>query len=205
VIFAGSGISEVQQLDAQILELAKTGSGTLLLGTGKVVSCQQYDWTSGRIIVGGGSFSASDLYDPHIAGTFTLSGGAINLAQDGGHSVDINADISISGGTFTISGGSRCNLAASRSVNFTMSGGVLELGTRGMVYESGCYALTSNLDGGTIRTAGSLLITRGGFVMTGGTVEPFGGAELKRDSQRSLQNPPSQRGKKPIKHRLYKR
>ena len=175
VIFAGSGISEVQQLDAQILELAKTGSGTLLLGTGKVVSCQQYDWTSGRIIVSGGSFSASDLYDPHIAGTFTLSAGAINLAQDGDNSLDINADITITGGTFTIVGGSRCNLAASRSVNFTMGGGVLELGIRGMVYESGCYALTSNLYGGTIRTAGSLLITRGGFVMTGGTVEPFGG------------------------------
>lgn len=175
VIFAGSGISEVQHLGFQIMELAKTGSGILLLGTGKTISCQQYDWTSGRLMVTGGNFSASDLYDPHIAGTIVLSAGTINLAQDSGNSIDINADITISGGTFSISGGSRCYLASSRSVNFTMSGGVLELGIRGMVYNSGCYGLNTNITGGTIRTGGSFMITRGGFVMTGGTVEPFGG------------------------------
>lgn len=175
VIFAGSGDSRVLQLNAQIVELAKTGTGNLVLSENDILTCQQYDWTSGRIVVNGGSFTAADLYDPHIAGNFKLWSGTISLAQDEANSVDINADIDIVGGTFTIYGGSRCYLSASRSVNLSMSAGLLVLGMRGMIYAASCYALSGSISGGTIRTSGPFMVTRGGFLMTGGTLEITGG------------------------------
>ncbi|MBW6513214.1 MAG: hypothetical protein K0B87_00440 [Candidatus Syntrophosphaera sp.] len=161
------------------LVLNKSG-GTMIIPTGVTVLCSTYDWTAGAITVSGGIFVASDLIDPGIFGTITLTSGFIEFFQDSAQRIDLRGSLTISGGQFVVHGGS-----ASASFSYidvatlTLSGGgVLDFMNVGIVIPAG-YQFIANISGGTIRTGGSFYVNRSDFNPSGGTVELYGSANTQ--------------------------
>ena len=141
------------------------------------VTCSTYDWTSGGIDVLSGTFTALDLAGNGINGGFWLNpGGTINLHQDTGSWIDLNAYLWISGGTFNVYGGSFASFwPYSADAEIDMSGGVLDFHDNGInIYDSATYNLTEDITGGTIRTAYDFNGDRSDFTPTGGTIEMYG-------------------------------
>lgn len=160
------------------LELNKS-AGTWLLPTGVAIEADYYNWTAGAYSVTGGSFSVTFLDDPGIFGTINLSSGAINYHQTSTSFIDLRAQLTISGGVFTISGGSStAYFSYIDTATLTMSGGVLDFQNQGILVPD-MFAFNDNITGGTIRTAGSFLIERADFNPSGGIIDLYG----SQDSQ----------------------
>jgi hypothetical protein len=179
VVFAGSGNSSCGGETFHNLELAKTGSGRLVIPGGSV-SCASYDWSSGSLEVAGGTFTANDLYDNNLKGAYILSAGTINLTQDSSFFVDLDADLNISGGTMNVWGGMPnvpSEWAYTRAITVSMSGGTLDFKNNGITFANNGYNLIANLSGGVIRTTGSVAIERVNFYLPGGSIELYGGAD----------------------------
>lgn len=175
VIFNGSSTQTISSTAFNILRMNKSG-GNLKINTGSIVSAQSYKYDLGTIEVAGGTFTVYDLADNNIKGNYILSSGAINLTQDNTYFVDLDANLNISGGLFSINGGYNfpADWAYTRNINITMSGGVLDWGTHSIGITNTGYAVTFNLTGGTIRTQGSISIDRPNVHFNGGTLEMYG-------------------------------
>ena len=158
------------------LEMNNLMGGALLI-SGTDVICSNYKWTAGEINVeAGGSFTAIDLLDDGIFGTYYLSsGGAINLSNYDG-SVDLNGVLNISGGAMNIYGGTSCSFwPYLNNALISMSDGILDFHEQGIIiYDAAPYHLTENITGGTIRTAGGFYGETNEFTPDYGILEFYG-------------------------------
>ncbi len=178
VVFNGVADQNIQSSETfNILEV-NTGGLIRINNPDISVSCSQYDWTSGGIEVQAGTFTANDLFDNGIFGNYTLhEGGIINLTND--QWIDLNGNLLINGGQFNIYGGSADSdwpYAANGSL--TMYDGVLDFKNRGIrILNSTSYTFESYIEGGLIRTAGSINNMSPGFVNLGSTFEMYSSAD----------------------------
>jgi M6 family metalloprotease-like protein len=155
------------------LELNKSG-GALVVPIGSAVSCNSYDWTAGNLSVTGGTFSVTDLADPGIFGTVTLTAGQIDYQQDSGQFCDLCGTLNISGGIFNVHGSAGTNyLSYTPTGTLNMSGGTLDYKHQGLSVSSS-YIFNDNITGGTIRTSKGFSVTRTDFNPAGGTIELYG-------------------------------
>jgi hypothetical protein len=162
-----------------ILEVNKTLGGALRVAVG-TVTCAQYDWTAGAVDVGvSGTFTALDLADDGIRGSFYVNPGCtINLYQDASQSGDLGGNLTFTdGGTINIYGGlgSVCHWPANANASITMNDGELNFADRGILIQNNAtYTFTTNITGGTIKTAKDFTNIRTGFALTAGTLEMVG-------------------------------
>lgn len=176
VILNGTGTQTLSTETFYTLVLNKA-SGSMSIPTGSTVICTNYDWTAGAYTVSGGTFTVGDLVDVGIMGTITLIDGTINYTQDTSNFVDLRANLTISGGTFNVSGGnSTCWFSYIDLATLTMTAGVLDIRNQGIRIPSS-YVFNDNISGGTIRTVGSFVVERADFNPTGGTIEFYGGSD----------------------------
>jgi len=175
--------SATQTLDSEHfyrLELAKTG-GYWSVSSGKAIAADYYNWTSGSYRVTGGSFSAAFLDDPGIFGNITLSAGSISYHQSSSAFIDLRGTLTISGGTFSVSGGSGiAYLGYIDAATLNMSGGVLDFQSQGVLVPD-MFDFTENITGGTIRTVGNLIVERADFTPSNNTFEFYGSADRVLD------------------------
>ena len=175
VIFNSTGYNYVKTSETfNILEV-NMGNALRVDNASSVVTCNQYDWTTGGIDVMAGTFTALDLYDNGIFGNYWVKpGGTINLTNDGW--VDLAANLNITGGYFNVYGGTTDSYwpyGGDASIN--MSGGYLDFKNTGIyIPASSSYTFTENITGGTIRTSGNFNINTTTFTPSGGTVELYG-------------------------------
>jgi len=151
------------------LEVNKS-NGLLVPDSNSVVVCQQYNWTSTGIFIGNDvTFTAHDLLDNGIFGTYILDeGGTINLTNNDSY-VDLNAEIIIYGGNFSVYGGTDISYwPYNTNASLSMSGGVLDFHDRGININNTAN-FSSNITGGTIRTVHGLNCSRTDFTPFGGT------------------------------------
>jgi hypothetical protein len=161
------------------LEINKPAGGFLQVD-GSTISCANYDWTAGGIEASSGTFTALDLVDNGLFGSYFTSGtGVINLYQDGSQYVHLNGVLNISGGTINVHGGAVISVwPIAADAEITMSDGVLDFKDTGIfIYDSPTYHLSSNITGGTIRTAGRLEGQRADFTPAGGIFELYGSGD----------------------------
>ena len=142
-----------------------------------LTTCEIYDWQSGGIIVNGGAFTAYNLQQCGIRGSYTVSSeGTINLFQNKNKTVDLFADIKILSGTINIYGGfpeSGSLWPATTYASLYMSGGVLDIKDQHIhIQNTGTFP--NNVFGGTIRTSKGYLGERTDFQPSGGTFEFYG-------------------------------
>jgi len=177
VIFNGSGVQFCNTENFYTLEINKPSS--LLYNTsGAVINCQVYDWTSGGIWVSPGNFSAADLADNGLFGTFAVFNGTMDLHQDNSQYVDINGNVTVgTGGNLNVYGGSSDSFwPYGGNANITMTGGTLEFKNVGIyIFYSVTYTLTENISSGTINTPGNFSVNNPVFTPTGGLLELYGG------------------------------
>ncbi len=182
VIFNGTGHQYVYGDEHfNILEV-NNGAALRLNNSSFDVSCNVYDWTAGGIDIVAGNFTALDLADNGLYGTYWCNpNGTLTLTQDGSQYTDLNGEIHIFGGTMTVNGG----LGSSYwpyvdDALISMSDGVLDFTNAGVYfYGASTYSLTTNITGGTIRTSGSFYGTSDEFTPAGGTVEVYGNADAQ--------------------------
>lgn len=162
-----------------VLVVNKTAGGLLKI-SGTQVSCAIYDWIAGGMDVdAGGLFTANDLWDNGIFGTYVISsGGTVNLSNYNGD-IDLNGDLFIGDGTMNVYGGispSRWSYVDNASI--TMSDGILDFHDQGIIINDAApYHLTENITGGTIRIAGSFWSETNEFTPDAGTLELYGYAD----------------------------
>ncbi|MDZ4120997.1 MAG: hypothetical protein U1C33_01155, partial [Candidatus Cloacimonadaceae bacterium] len=175
--FTGAASSFCNISSIRNLELAKHTNGEVIIPTGANVTCNTYYWTSGSIRVQtGATFTVNDLANVCIKGRYYLEGGTIELHQDSGQGVDLDADLFIYSGTFNVYGGYNfpSEWAYTRTITVHMEGGILDFKDRGIKLASGGYYLNAVISGGTIRTSGDFVVERFGFNPSGGTIELYG-------------------------------
>ncbi|MHC1776585.1 MAG: hypothetical protein AB9834_14365 [Lentimicrobium sp.] len=184
VVFNGGNYHQYVWNDEtfKILEVNKPLGGAIRMdngGIGKTVICNVYDWSAGAIDVRfGGTFTANDLADDAIAGSYYCSpNSTINLTNIGGN-IDLRGNLTISGGVFNVYGGiNQSWWPYLGNASITMSGGLLNFADQGILIRTdGTYTFTSNITGGTIKTAGNFTNGRSDFNPAAGTVELYGSA-----------------------------
>jgi len=181
VIFDGATHNYVKTSETFNIIEANMGAALRVDNAGSVVSCNQYDWTSGGIDVVAGTFTALDLSDAGLYGTFWCNpGGAINLTQDASQYPDLHGEIHVFGGTMTVTGGlGACFWPYYSNAVIEMSGGILNFVNNGVYLNTGTYTLTENITGGTIRTNRSFTGDRTDFTPSGGTIELYGSTDAQ--------------------------
>ncbi len=175
VVFNGGNYHQYCSSETfNILEVNKPLGGAFRIN-GSTVICAGYNWTAGAVDVLSGSFTANDLVDNGIFGSYYVNpGGTINLYNNDSW-VDLNGYLYIYGGNFNIYGGLGLDSYWPWADNggITMSGGVLDIKEVGViVYNTGNF--TENITGGTIRTSRGFMVDRSDFTPSGGTVEFYG-------------------------------
>jgi len=180
VVFFGMTSQMISDETFNVLELDTWDSWHGLQISGASLTCQQYDWTFGYLLVeDGGTFTANDLVDNGIYGDYYIAstGGTINISNYGtGEYVDLNGIIELHGGTMNVYGGDGPSFwPYTESGRITMTDGVLDFHDQGIyIYNSPTYTLTENITGGTIRTAGGFLGSTSEFTPNYGTMEFYG-------------------------------
>jgi len=176
VIFNGSdGHQYCSNETFNILEIDKPSAAFRLNGT--TVTCASYDWTSGALDVLSGTFTANDLVNNGLYGSYYVNpGGTINLHQDGSSWIDLEGSLTFTGGgTINVYGGSLDSYwAYSNDASITMNGGILDFINQGIYLNDHGHTLTANISGGTIRTAEGFRGNITNFNPTGGTIECYG-------------------------------
>jgi len=173
VVFSGNNTAYCENITFNILEVDKSIS-TLEIRDN--ITCAAYDWTSGSVkTISGGTFTANDLLDNAIKGSFTCEeGGIINLTNSGtGTFVDLAGELHNFGGTINISG-SICYWPYNGNAVVEMTGGVIDLKTCGLNINSNAFSLNDNITGGTISTAYGFSGNRADFSPTHGIFEFYG-------------------------------
>jgi len=180
VIFNGTGHNYVKTSETFNILEANMGAALRVDNASSVVTCNQYDWTSGGIDVMAGTFTALDLYDNGIFGGFWLNpGGTINLTNSDGY-VDLAGNVNIYGGNFNVYGGTTDSYWPwSSNASITMSAGVLDFKDVGIYVNSiSSYTLTENITDGAIKTSGNFYNENPVFTPSGGTVELYGSTDV---------------------------
>jgi hypothetical protein len=175
VIFNSTGYNYVKTSETFNILEANMGTALRVDNASSVVTCNQYDWTTGGIDVMAGTFTALDLYDNGIFGNYWVKpGGTINLTNDGW--VDLSANLNITGGYFNVYGGTTDSYwpyGGDASIN--MTGGVLDFKNTGIYITAfSGYTFTENITGGVIRTVGDFNNQRTDFTPEACTVELYG-------------------------------
>ncbi|MCK9270588.1 MAG: T9SS type A sorting domain-containing protein, partial [Bacteroidales bacterium] len=164
-----------------ILEVAKASGGAFRLSSGSV-TCAQYNWTAGSIDVNTGTFTANDLNENGLYGGFYVNpGGTINLYQDAFQYIDLNGNLTFTGGgTINVYGGNgNSQWAAGANASITMNGGTLDFKNQGITLTTlSPNTITENITGGTIRTSGGFFCNRADFTPTGGVLELYGSYDV---------------------------
>ena len=173
----GTGAQYLYTETFNVLRMNKA-SGAMYITTGNTVNCASYDWMAGEYIVTGGTFNVSDLADPGILGTITITSGTVNYTQDSatGSFVDFCCSLTMSNGTFNIYGGYSTSFFGWLSpATLNLSGGTLNIIQS--IYMPAAYTTVENITGGTIRTSGYFNCARGDFTPSGGTLELYGNSD----------------------------
>ncbi len=162
-----------------ILEV-NSGAALRVNSSTAVVTCAQYDWTAGGIDVISGTFTANDLIDNGIYGSYWVNpGGIINLTNNDGW-VDLNGNLTFTnGGTINVYGGSvTSDWSYSGNASLTMNGpGILDFKNQGInIYNSATNSFTYSINDydAEIRTAGNFSCNRSTFNPTHGKVVMYG-------------------------------
>ncbi|MFO7659750.1 MAG: hypothetical protein R6V77_02455, partial [Candidatus Cloacimonadaceae bacterium] len=175
VVFDGSGNSSIYYNEVFChLEINKSGTGTVIIWPDCSVTCDSYNWTSGKLFVNGGWFTAYDMVDDAILGAIELTSGFINFYQETTQWLDLRADITISGGElhlYGINGDTYWPYGGNAAL--TMSGGVINIHDSGLyIYDD--YTFNSNITGGSIMMTGDFTCHRVDFNPAGGTIQMYG-------------------------------
>ena len=183
VIFNGSGHQYVNSSENfNILEIDK-GAALRVDSASYIVICNKYEWKKGGIDVYKGTFTALDLVNNGIYGSYYVNlGGTINLHQDVNQYIDLNGKLTFTnGGTINIYGGSGYSYWArggNAEINMSGVGAVLDFKNQGIyIYNPSSYTFTHNITGGTIRTSKGLSCYRTDFTPAGGTFEFYGSTD----------------------------
>ncbi|MBK6964716.1 MAG: hypothetical protein IPH20_12440 [Bacteroidales bacterium] len=179
VIFNGGNVHQYcSSENFYNLEVHKAIGGALRVN-GTTVTCSHYNWTAGPVdVLNGGTFTANDLTDDAIAGSFYCNANCtINLYNYGGN-IDLRGNLYIYGGNFNVYGGNNPSWwPYEGNAAITMSGGVLNFVDQGILIRTDAsYTFTNNITGGTIKTAGNFTNGRSDFNPAAGTVELVGSA-----------------------------
>ncbi|MCD4829648.1 MAG: choice-of-anchor J domain-containing protein [Candidatus Cloacimonetes bacterium] len=160
---------------ANQLEVNKP-SGQLIIQGSYVVEAVSFLWIAGEILVDDASFTALDLANPSIEGDWILDGGgSIDLWQDGSSSIDINADLLLNDGTFTIHGGAgQSQWATSNDAQVLLNGGILDFGGRGIDIVTTPYNLLFGMNSGEVRTTRNFYVSRPNVYPVFGSVVLYG-------------------------------
>jgi hypothetical protein len=176
VIFQGAGNQYIYgDENFNILE-ANTGGQIRISNSTYDIVCNSYDWTAGGIYVSAGNFTANDLADNGVFGSYTLySPGTIDLYQDASSWIDLNASLNIYSGVMNINGGSGSSYwAYANPITVNIDNGILNFRNNG-IYLSGNHLLTEDISGGTVKTVGGFNGgSRSDFHPAGGTFEFYG-------------------------------
>lgn len=174
VIDGATGFQHLGTEHFNNLVVNKIGYGMAVMG-GADVTCNSFDHISGDIHVDHSTFTALDLADPGIFGQIYITYGTINYHQDNAQRIDLRGEITMTGGTFNVYGGSVASaFSAYSAASLTMSeDAVLDFHNVGIEIHP-TYAFIDNLTGGTIRTVGSISIARNDFNPGAGTIEMYG-------------------------------
>jgi len=136
------------------------------------VICNVYDWTSGGIDVYDGEFTALDLAENGLFGSYYVNyGGVINLTNDGW--VDLNGEIHNFGGTINVSG-TVSDWPYLNDALIEMTGGVIDFKTCGISIRNNARTLTTNISGGIIRMANNFRNERTDVSLSNLIVEMYG-------------------------------
>jgi len=150
-------------------------SGTFALSTSvPTVNVSLFD-QGGTVQVTNGYLDINDIVETALTGSYTLYNGTIDIAQDAGSYMDINADLYIYGGSMKLSGGTDVSYwPISGTHIFEMSAGILDYQTLGIYLSNNNMAY--NITGGKIRTVGSFTSISGVTVFdpTESEVELYG-------------------------------
>lgn len=142
------------------------------------VTCNSYDWTSSGISVVGGSFTALDLADGGLFGSFwALTGSEIILYQDASSYIDLVGTLYVpTTGLIEVHGGQDESFWGSGDNVTVGSSGTLDFVDWGItIWDGGTF--NEVITGGTIRTGGHFTCYRTDFIPTGGTFEFYGGTD----------------------------
>ncbi len=181
VIFNGSGHQHCNYTENfNNIVVNKSGGALRVNNSVAVVTCATYDWTAGAIDVVVGTFTANDLIDNGLYGSYYVNPGAtINLYQGTTNYVDLNGNLIFSGGgTINVYGGDGLSwwpYAGNGSI--TMSGGTLDFKDSGIYVTTSSYSFTASITGGTIRTSRQFIGDRTDFNPTGGFIELYGSTD----------------------------
>ncbi len=176
VVFEGAG-SQYVYGDEHFDKIDIKGGGFLTVDDPITdVVCNFYQWSLGGINVISGSFTANDLANNGLYGTFQCSsGGVINLMQDANQFTDLNGTIKIYGGIMSVYGGNGASWWPYQgNAVIEMTDGILDFPDNPIRISPGSYSFTENITGGTIRTAWSFYELRDDFTPEGGTIELYG-------------------------------
>ena len=181
VIFNGSGNQYINSNETFYNIEVDCGGALTLQNAEHTVNCNTYDWTSGGIDIIAGTFTALDLTDDGIFGTYKVHlEGTINLHQNTEQGVNLNGSLTISGGTLNVYGGSATSYWPwSHDASLIMNDGVLDFHDNGIrIYNSPTFDLTTDISGGIIRTSFGFSCERSDFNPTGGVVELYGSTNV---------------------------
>jgi hypothetical protein len=159
----------------EILDMDNPGSDLWVTSTGTVETEELNQ--GGTIYVTGGDFLAYDIEEPNgLEGTYELNGGSIWVNQDQANYLDISGIITIVNGYFTLAGGHDDSWwpMAGKTCTLTITGGVFDMGEKGIYLRTG---LTADVSGGRIRTERNLFceVAMTTFRPSGGVFEFAGG------------------------------
>jgi hypothetical protein len=173
VDFNGNGKSYIYGEDFYSLVLS--GGGELYFQSG-ITSCQNYDWVNGNLWMKAGTVNIFDLADNGLFGTIIVDDGTMNIYQDITQYADLNCELYLNGGTVNIyssTGDSYWGIEADCEI--VIEDGILDFKNGGIrLYDSPTYNLGGEINGGLIRTVGSLRCDDHNINITEGTFELYG-------------------------------
>ncbi|MBW6514229.1 MAG: hypothetical protein K0B87_05680 [Candidatus Syntrophosphaera sp.] len=140
-------------------------------------SCEAYSWVSGGIeVINGATFTVSSLLTTGIRGNWSVAYGSTVDLHNPGASINLNGNLTING-TFNVYGGNNDSSwanAANTSVTID-SEGILDFKDRGIAIPNNSFVLSVTMGvNSSIRTVGSLNLSRNNFSFNGGIVRFYG-------------------------------
>ncbi len=140
-------------------------------------SCEAYAWVSGGVdVINDATFTVSSLLTTGIRGNWSIAYGSTVDLHNPGASINLNGNLTING-TFNVYGGNNDSSwanAANTTVTIA-SEGILDFKDRGIAIPGSSYSLSVNMGvNSSVRTVGSLNLSRSGFNFNGGIVRFYG-------------------------------
>lgn len=192
VIFNGTGNQYIYNDNFGALVMNKS-SGELIFPANSIVFADKYQRDNGTLRVDGGTFVAGKLLNPGIYGTIYVNSGLLDMRQDEFTRMDLNGNLYMTGGTFTINGGSNSDNSwgyGGGVVNLYMTGGVLDFLNQSIFISDQIGEISFSVSGGTIRTSRNYVCTMNDIDFSGGSLELYnpGEAVIQMHSTSSVYN-----------------